>query len=409
MVHRTRNLLGSDGYWTADGQEDRPKILSFLNPRWSGIEEWRKEALRKVAELISAPRIKKPVVTRSLKRYRFDGLDIEELSWSLPYGQETEAVFLKPQQSKGKLPAILALHDHGEIKYFGKRKIIRTSEEVHSHVLSHQNEYYGGVAWANELAKRGYGILIHDVFPFESRRILASNLPSPAVRRMMRAPLEVEEVKTDDLKDDTPIKDYDVPSNEPASSIKLYNAFGIQHESVIAKSLFSSGITWPGVFLAEDICALDYLCSRPDVDSTRIGCCGLSGGGLRTNYLAGMDNRIRCLVTAGFMTTWRDFALSVGYAHTWMVYIPLLPKYMDFPEILGLRVPLPSLVISSKGDPLFSGSEVIRAGNLLERIYAKVGVAGAFRISYYEGAHRFDLSMQEEAFDWFDSWLKQSD
>ena len=112
-------------------------------------------------------------------------MDIEELSWSLPYGPETEAVFLKSEQSKGKLPAILALHDHGEIKYFGKRKIIRTSEEVHSHVQSHQNEYYGGVAWANELAKRGYGILIHEVFPFESRRVLASDLPSPAVRRMM--------------------------------------------------------------------------------------------------------------------------------------------------------------------------------------------------------------------------------
>ena len=34
----------------------------------------------------------------------------------------------------------------------------------------------------------------------------------------------------------------------------------------MAKSLFCAGTTWPGVFTAEDQRALDYLCSRDDVD-----------------------------------------------------------------------------------------------------------------------------------------------
>ena len=112
----------------------------------------------------------------------------------------------------------------------------------------------------------------------------------------------------------------------------------------MAKSLFCAGTTWPGVFTAEDQRALDYLCSRDDVDPARVGCGGLSGGGLRTVYLAGLDDRIRCACCVGMMTTWRDYLLNKCHTHTWMIYIPGIPLDLDYPEILGLRVPLATLV-----------------------------------------------------------------
>ena len=36
---------------------------------------------------------------------------------------------------------------------------------------------------------------------------------------------------------------------------------GPEHEHVIAKSLLSAGLSWPGVLLAEDLAALDILCA----------------------------------------------------------------------------------------------------------------------------------------------------
>ena len=195
-------------------------------------------------------------------------------------------------------------------------------------------------------------------------------------------------------------------SEQTEEEIARYNAFAAVHESVMAKSLFSAGTTWPGVFLAEDQAALDVLASRDDVDASRLGCGGLSGGGLRTNALAGMDDRIRCSVTAGFMTTWRDFALNVSYTHTWMTYVPLLPRYLDFPELLGLRVPLPALVLHANQDQLFTLSEVRRAEAMLTDVYGKAGASDSFRMSYHEGPHKFDVPMQEEAFAWFDRWLR---
>ena len=36
--------------------------------------------------------------------------------------------------------------------------------------------------------------------------------------------------------------------------------------------------------------------SRDDVDANRIGCGGLSGGGIRTVFMGGLDPRIKCAV-----------------------------------------------------------------------------------------------------------------
>lgn len=402
------NMIGSYGPWAAESAGGWERGLSYLDPALEDIEAWRGAARAKVAELLGQPRIGPEVLktVRRRRRYRFDDLEVEELAWQLPYGPQTEAVFLKPGEHVGPLPGVLALHDHGAVKYFGKRKILRTSPEPHPFIAEHQRLYYGGVAWANELAPRGYGVLVHDVFPFESRRIEASELPVHVVRRMMAAPLEVEELRPEDLERQTVVREYDVDEREDSGTIRSYNAFAARHEEIIAKSLLSAGMTWPGVFVAEDRTALDILCARPDIDSGRVGCCGLSLGGLRTDYLAGLDDRIRCSVTAGFMTTWRDLILHNSYTHTWMLYIPLLCRYMDFPEILGMRAPLPAMVLASAQDPLFDADEVERALSILEQVYAKAGSPQSFSRAIHPGPHQFDLAMQAEAFAWLDRHLK---
>ncbi|MFM7196228.1 MAG: alpha/beta hydrolase family protein, partial [Bacteroidota bacterium] len=150
---------------------------------------------------------------------------------------------------------------------------------------------------------------------------------------------------------------------------------------------------------------LNYLCSRPEVDPTRVGCCGLSSGGLRSLYLAGMDDRIAASVCVGMMTTWRDFCFSKAYMHTWMIYPPGLPKDLDYPEILGLRVPLPTLVQNCREDQLFSLPEVERADRMLGEVFRKAGAENRYKCTFYPGGHRFDREMQTEAFAWLDSHL----
>jgi dienelactone hydrolase len=400
------NLLGTYGPWVAGVLSQTPCSLSFLHPAWYDVMAHKRTARDKLAELLAMPVFDRRPAVKVVSIREFDGLHLEQLQWQLPYGPVTEAVFMKPAGHDGQLPGILALHDHGGVKYFGKAKIIRTSKRVRPFVRTHQQDYYGNRAWTNEIAKRGYGVLVHDVFPFESRRVNPSDLPGHAVRRMMTPPLEVAEMKPEDLEERGRRFEYDADAEASQEAIERYNSFGEQHEHVIAKALFSSGFTWPGVFAAEDLFALRYLCARQDIAASRVGCCGLSGGGMRTNMLAGLDDRVKCSVTAGFMTTWLDFALYVNYTHTWMVYVPHLPRFLDYPEILGLHAPMPALVLATDRDPLFTLAEVRRAAHMLEAVYEKAGAKDGFRFSLYEGPHRFDVPMQEEAFDWLDRWLK---
>ena len=204
-------------------------------------------------------------------------------------------------------------------------------------------------------------------------------------------------ITRDDLNDENP---------ETMSQIEAYNTWAAEHESTMAKSLFCAGTTWPGVFLAEDQRALDVLCARPDVDANRVGCGGLSGGGLRTAYLGGLDSRIQCAVCVGMMTTWRDYLLNKSHTHTWMVYIPHLPQDLDYPEIFGLRVPLPTMVLNDIDDALFTLSEMERADTILREVFEKADAGDRYACNFYPGPHKFDLPMQADAFNWFDRWLK---
>jgi hypothetical protein len=80
---------------------------------------------------------------------------------------------------------------------------------------------------------------------------------------------------------------------------------------------------------------------------------------------------------------------------------------MDYPEILSLRIPLPSLVLATDNDPLYTLSEVKKAVLLLEETYRKADAAEYLRCSFYSGPHKFDLPMQDEAWEWLDRWLKR--
>ncbi len=381
------SIIGAYGAW-AEGIAKQPPELSFRNKERVDIDSWRAEARKKATELISSPNIGNTPQVRIHKQYRHEGLEIEEISWALPYGNRTEAIVLKPEGAEGQLPGILGLHDHGGNKYFGKRKITRTSDAMHPMMVKHQKEDYDGRAWANELAKMGYVVLVHDAFTFASRRVLFEDMSE----------IPWGYCATEGMTDSDP---------EKQENIDAYNKWAGEHEHIMAKSLFCAGTTWPGVFFAEDKCALDVLSARADVDSGRLGCAGLSGGGLRTVYLGGLDQRIKCAIAVGFMSTWRDFLINKSFTHTWMTYTPLLPLFLDFPEILALRVPLPTMTLNNNQDELYTLPEMKKADKILGDVFKKAGAPDNYKGGFYDGGHKFDAQMQADAFQWFDKWLSK--
>lgn len=375
------NMVGPYGPWLADEVLGRrPPALSFRQGRWADAESWRGEVLPRVLDRVGPVDLGGAGEVRALEAWEVDGLRLERLFWPLPGGQ-TEALLLRPAAARGPLPGVLALHDHSGNKYLGWRKIARDGAAPWEVQVAHQDHAYEGLAWANELARRGYVVLAHDVFAFGSRRIRVAEVP-PRLRG----------------------EGVDPAPDDPAG-IDRYNRFAGAHENVLAKSLYCSGTTFPGVYLPEDQRALDILAARPEVDNRRLGCAGLSGGGLRSVMLAGLDSRIACSVTVGFMSTWRDFLLHKSHTHTWMAYVPRLPAELDFPEILALRAPRPAMVQSCTEDDLYTPSEMHAADQMLQEIYDRAGAPEAYAGRFYPGGHKFDRPMQADAFAWFDEHL----
>jgi dienelactone hydrolase len=354
--------------------------LSYLARDWPEPDIWRAQARGKLLDLLAFTPPAAPLDARQERKITHDGLEIEEVSWEVGYGPRCQAWVLKPLGAVGRLPSVLALHDHGGFKYYGKEKI---AEADHAFPLTpeHRRDAYGGIPWANALAKEGFLVLAHDTFTFGSRSVPVETL-SPRYQPRFR-----------DLNPGTP------------EYIRAYNTFAGEHEHVIAKSCFTAGTTWPGIFSYEDRRAVDYLLSRPDVDPSRIGCGGLSGGGLRTVLLAGTDDRIRAACAVGFMSTWQDFLHDRVWTHTWMLYIPYCARYLDFPDILSLHGPKPTLVQYDEDDPLYTLQGQRDADRRLRDSFTKMGAADRYHGGFYPGPHKFDAPMQKEAFAFFKTSL----
>lgn len=376
------NLIGAYGTWAKSLHLEKMPSKSLRNQGIEDLDSWRESTRKLVAERMGAVDLG-PVPKVTVDRIgTYDGVKFEEISYQLPHGNPTKAVILKPENVKGKLPGILGLHCHGGNKFLGLDKISRTKADIPTYVQEHHNTYYEGRAWANEAAKQGYVVMVHDAFAFGSRRIMLEDVPESIRQGITDFSLDTEE------------------------QIDAYNSWASEHEHILAKSLFCAGTSWPAVFLAEDQMALSILAAREDVDSGKLGCAGLSGGGLRTVMLGGLDARISCAVAVGFMTTWTDLLLYKSYTHTWMTYVPILPQELNFPEILGLRAPLPTLVLNDIEDSLFTLSEMEKADQILTEVYAKANASDKYECTFHPGPHKFDKVMQEEAFAWFDRWMK---
>ena len=303
--------------------------LSFLAKDWPEVKAWQIRGRAKVLELLSYSPEPCPLNASVDQRYTKDGLMIEHVSYDQPFGPRTEGILLYPIGAKGKLPGVVALHDHGGFKYYGKEKLVDLDDEPDI-LTEFKRENYDSTSWATKLAKQGYVVFVPDIFLWGSRKLAVDDVPETFVQQVL--------------------------SKTPGSRayIEAYNDFSRQYESVIAKSLYLAGATWTGIMAYEDRRAVDYLLTRPEVDEQRLGCGGLSGGGLRTIFLSGLDDRIKCAVCVGFMSTNKEVVAHRITEHTWMLHVPHLAAYLDMPDLISLHGPQPLMVQYAIDDHLWT-------------------------------------------------------
>lgn len=111
-----------------------------------------------------------------------------------------------------------------------------------------------------------------------------------------------------------------------------------------------SGNSISDYFLWDGVRALDYLCSRPEVDATRIGMTGISGGGTQTAILSSIDNRIYAAAPECFISSYKRLFESIGPQDAEQNPYHGLKLGIEHADFLCLRAPKPTMIVSTTQD-----------------------------------------------------------
>lgn len=354
-------------------------VLSYLHEQNFNFKEWKSKARALVLELLHySPPACKPAAEVIEERDRGDYIQ-EKIYFNTTPDVRVPAYVLIPKAAKSKpAPAIVALHDHGGFYLWGMEKLIDGDNE-HEVMTTFKKTFYGGKSIAVELVKQGYVVIVIDMFYWGERRML----------------LEDDE---DDWRQR--------PASITAERIKAFNTRSGASEQLVGRTIFAAGFTWPGVMFWDDIRTVDYLVTRPEVDPDRIGCVGLSVGGLRSAHLAALDDRIKAAVVVGWMASFpaqleKHVRSSIGFTKV----VPGLYQYLDYPDVASIAMPSALLVINGSRDTLFEPGGVKASFEKLRRCYAKADIPEKYRGSMYDTFHEFNLDMQKEAWEWLKRWV----
>lgn len=359
-------------------QAPRDFTLSYLRDEFKDPAAWKQRARGKVLELLhyAPPKCEpKPEVIEKIDRGDYVQ---ENVLFSTTPDIRVPAHVLIPKKAKLPAPAIVALHDHGGFYLWGREKLLENKDE-HPVLADFKKTYYAGNSIATDLARQGYVVVVIDMFYWGERRMLL---------------------------DDDPADWRERPASLTAERIKEFNVRSAQSEQLVGRSIYAAGFTWAGVMYWDDIRTVDYLLTRPEVDPKRLGCVGLSMGGLRACHLAALDERVKAAVVVGWMASFpaqlqKHIRSTIG--HTKLV--PGLYRHLDYPDVASLAIPSALLVINGSRDGLFELNGVKACFDKLAKCYQKAGVPDKVRTRLYDTPHEFNAEMQTEAWAWLRKWV----
>jgi dienelactone hydrolase len=153
------------------------------------------------------------------------------------------------------------------------------------------------------------------------------------------------------------------------------------------------GYTPAGVECWNGIRAIDYLCSRSEVDRERIGVTGISGGGAATFWIAAADERVKVAVPVSGMSDLESYVSNkIINGHCDCMF--LVNTYgWEWTTIAALIAPRPLLFANSDSDRIFpmdGNRRIIERLRQLYRMYDKPDLVEEY-VSKGDHAYRADL------------------
>ena len=277
-----------------------------------------------------------------------DGFTRQEVHWPTIFGEIVPAYVCKPLAAgKEKLPAVICLSGTG-----GDR-IVLTSEKfgIFEYVsIGRDNPHKRLHGWAAELTRRGYITLAM------TQRGLG------------------DRGRTGDKQ---------------------------------SKAALIRGFTSQGIHAYEIRQALSYLSRRADVDPKRIGCTGMSFGGITTFYTTAADSRFKVAAPlcggVGSLRHMIEIGTPGYHGHYW--WIPRILLHFDHGELVASQAPRPYFIAGPLDD---IGMPKEGVQELLDKAlpaYERAGAPDALVAFRPPGPHSFTLEIFEELVKFLDNYL----
>ena len=350
MSHAQDNLVAET--WLVKAPPVPALKIPTTQSEW---ETQRKEIRATLWKLLGdlPPRPAKPAVTTISREDKGDYW-LEKFSFDNGAGDTVPGYCFLPKtaSAKSKASAILYCHWHGGQYDIGKDEMLGTNKAIPR-------------APGETLAKQGYVVLGIDACCFGERSG----------------------------------KGPDGPQQK-----------GSNGEMSAAKFNLWVGRTLWGMIVHDDLMALDYLASRPEVDATRIGVTGISMGSTRAWWVMAMDDRPRAAVCVACMTRYQEL-IRAGMlkAHGIYYFVPGLLNHFDTEAVIAIAAPRAMLFMTGDQDSGSPIDGVKKLGEIVGKVYTLHGDAAKekFENVIYPGVgHVYTPEMWGKMEAWMGKWVR---
>lgn len=159
-------------------------------------------------------------------------------------------------------------------------------------------------------------------------------------------------------------------------------------------------------FIWDAMRSIDYLASRPDVDASRIGAAGCSGGGALTTFIGGLDSRLKVVIPACYPSSFQVLFPTSG-PDAEMVFPNFLASGLDTADFVELSAPTPWLLQTTEHDQFsFSHEGVHLVYEEARKWYAIYRAQDKVGFLMGPGWHSMPLVSREAIYEWMIRWLK---
>jgi len=168
------------------------------------------------------------------------------------------------------------------------------------------------------------------------------------------------------------------------------------------------GTNLAGYMFWDAVRAIDYLCERPEIDPSRIGSTGVSGGGNRTSYLLALEGRLAAAAPGCFITTTRRKNIQPGPGDAEQNIHGQVVAGIDHADYLIMGAAKPALILAASRDflPIEGTWESFRQA---KRIYTRFGFPERIELIETDEPHGFSKDLRIGAVRWMRRWLLGKD